>query len=673
MQTDASNVTLPGLFANKCFRIPNYQRGYAWGESQLNDLWDDVEKLAELKDKYGKGDNTIGWVQSIKKWDDIMDIQKNGATYRPHYTGAITLQQIDINDLTPAEKKLSSTGMEYYNVVDGQQRLTTIVIMLNALKNKITTGKKQLIDNYLVTKNYVCRFIYSDTNGNSYRFFMKNIIGGTNILPFTSTIYTANLEYASKFFDERFSELKPKELKEFQEKLLTALVFDTKYIQDNLDVQAVFETMNNRGKPLTTLEKLKNRLLYMTSKFDPVNVDIKRLSDDINDSWGLIYETLGKNKDLLLSEDEFLSAYLTLLREPADYSFSESLAETKVFQMFCNHATKYDFSMARQHNSSIKEPAVDENKIHAFVSDIANYVRHWYDVYFPDLSTQRGLHLQKIQYLNGSKEMRLFLAELLMLANNQSTLVDECLEMVEKVLFKNALPGVSLLDERRFATRARDLHQGEMTLDELKDELESLLLQQIDIQSLIGGFRYLFTYVRGNIGFHRWSALKFFLMEYEKHLQGKGLSHVEWKNYYNVQIEHVMPRTWSNHWSNEMNNYLSAHSSLNVDEVERAKNILINTLGNLTVIQDIKNAGIGNNPWTTKQAAYSNGSYSEIEIATTTSWDPWGHVSIKARGKQMLDFLCDYLEYNGNRPLTISSDATRDDYTDILFYEDKYN
>ena len=640
MQTDASNVTLPGLFANKCFRIPNYQRGYAWGESQLNDLW-----------------------------DDIMDIQKNGATYRPHYTGAITLQQIDINDLTPAEKKLSSTGMEYYNVVDGQQRLTTIVIMLNALKNKITTGKKQLIDNYLVTKNYVCRFIYSDTNGNSYRFFMKNIIGGTNILPFTSTIYTANLEYASKFFDERFSELKPKELKEFQEKLLTALVFDTKYIQDNLDVQAVFETMNNRGKPLTTLEKLKNRLLYMTSKFDPVNVDIKRLSDDINDSWGLIYETLGQNKDLLLSEDEFLSAYLTLLREPADYSFSESLAETKVFQMFCNHATKYDFSMARQHNSSIKEPAVDENKIHAFVSDIANYVRHWYDVYFPDLSTQRGLHLQKIQYLNGSKEMRLFLAELLMLANNQSTLVDECLEMVEKVLFKNALPGVSLLDERRFATRARDLHQGEMTLDELKDELESLLLQQIDIQSLIGGFRYLFTYVRGNIGFHRWSALKFFLMEYEKHLQGKGLSHVEWKNYYNVQIEHVMPRTWSNHWSNEMNNYLSAHSSLNADEVERAKNILVNTLGNLTVIQDIKNAGIGNNPWTTKQDAYLNGSYSEVEIATNTSWHPWGYNSIEARGKQMLDFLCDYLEYNGHRPLTI----TQNDYTDILFYESKFN
>lgn len=641
MQTDASNVTLPGLFANKCFRIPNYQRGYAWRESQLNDLW-----------------------------DDIMDIQKSGATYRPHYTGAITLQQIDQIDLTPAEKKLSTSGMEYYNVVDGQQRLTTLVILLNTLAKVIKKGKKQLIENYIKTKQNVCRFAYGDTNGNSYRFFMKNIIGEANTLPCSSTIYTANLEFASSFFENKFSSLKPKELNEFQEKLLTSLVFDTKYIQNNLDVQAVFETMNNRGKPLTTLEKLKNRLLYMISKFD-ATVNIKGLSDEINNGWGLIYETLGKNNDNLLSEDEFLSAYLTLLREPTDYSFSESLAETKVFQMFCNHAAKYDFSMTRQHNASIKEPVVDENKVRTFVSGIANFVGHWYDVYFPDLNTKRGLHIQKIQYLNGSKEMRIFLAKLLMMANAQSALVDECLEMTEKVLFKNALPGVSLLDERRFATRARDLHKGDLTLDELKKELDELLLQPIDVQSLIGGFRYLFTYVRGNIGFHRWVALKFFLMEYENHIQRNGFPHVKWDNYYDVQIEHVMPRTWSTHWSLEMNNYLNAHQSLNVDEVERAKNILINSLGNLTIIQDIKNAGVGNNPWATKQKAYINGSYSEIEIATNTSWHPWGHASIKARGERMLDFMCDYLEHNNCRPITITQNAT--DYTDILFFEAKYN
>lgn len=640
MQTDASNVTLPGLFANKCFRIPNYQRGYAWGESQLNDLW-----------------------------DDLMDIQKNGGSYRPHYTGAITLQQIDSSTLTPAEKKLSTSGMEYYNVVDGQQRLTTLVILLNTLAKFIKTGKKNLIENY-IKKEKVCKFSYGDTSGNSYRFFMKNIIGESNTLPYTPTIYTANLDRASLFFDEKFNKLTSKELNEFKEKLLTALVFDTKYIQDNLDVQAVFETMNNRGKPLTTLEKLKNRLLYMASKFDSTTIDIKGLSDEINNGWGLIYETLGKNHDCSLSEDEFLSAYLTLLREPTDYSFSESLAESKVFQMFCNHATKYDYSMARQHDTSIKEDFVDENKIRTFVSGIANFVGHWYKVYFPDSTTQRGLHIQKIQYLNGSKEMRIFLAELSMLADTQPNLVDECLEMTEKVLFKNALPGVSLLDERRFSTRARYLYNNELTLDLLKNELYNLLIQPIDTNSVIGGFRYLFNYVRGNIGFHRWGALKFFLMEYEQHIKGKGLPHVEWKNYYNVQIEHVMPRTWDTHWSNEMNNYLTAHQSLSLDEIEKAKNILINSLGNLTIIQDIKNAGIGNNPWVTKQKAYKNGSYSEIEIANNPSW---GYAAIKARGELLLDFLCDYLEHDQLRPLDLTNNGVQDDYTNILFYEAKYN
>lgn len=642
MQTDASNVTLPGLFANKCFRIPNYQRGYAWGDSQLNDLW-----------------------------DDIMDIQKSNATYREHYTGAITLQQIDQRELTPDEKKLSAMGMEYFNVVDGQQRLTTLVILLKELAKIITRGKKDLMETYVMKKK-VCRFAYGDTSGNSYRFFMKNIIGAPDILPYERTVYTENLCKASSFFEVKLTSLKPNERKDFKEKLLNALVFDTKYIQNNLDVQAVFETMNNRGKPLTTLEKLKNRLLYMTSKF-PASVNIAQLSQDINDSWGKIYETLGKNVDCMLNEDEFLSAYLTLLRVPTDYAFSESVAETKVFQMFCNHANKYDLSMARNHDTSEKEPVVDDQKIRTFVTGIANFVQHWHDVYFPNVYTDRGLLIHKIKCLNGSKEMRIFLAQLLMMADTDAALVDKCLEMMVKVLFKNALPGVSLRDERSFASRARELHQDELNLADLCNDLNELLLRSIDVQSVISGFRYLFTYVRGNIGFHRWSALKFFLMEYEKNLQNTGLPHVEWKNYDDIQIEHIMPKTWNTHWSNEMNSYLAAHSILNNDEKARAMNVLINTLGNLTVIQDIKNAGIGNNPWLLKKKAYTNGSYSEIEIASEQKWHPWQHGAIKARGEKILDFLCDYLTHNGFKPLVINHYATQDDYTDILFYEAKYN
>ena len=221
---------------------------------------------------------------------------------------------------------------------------------------------------------------------------------------------------------------------------------DNLILEDIITIKELSAYHNNIKKLLETAgrEELDNAYITMRAFVD---------SNEINDTWGLIYETLGKSKDCLLDEDEFLSAYLTLLREPADYAFSESMAETKVFQMFCNRASQYDLSMARQHDASKKEPVVDDKKIRSFVIGIASFVGHWYDVYFPDLNTQRGLHIKKIQYLNGSKEMRIFLAQLLMMKD--ALMVDKCLEMTEKVLFKNALPGVSLLDERRFATRAR--------------------------------------------------------------------------------------------------------------------------------------------------------------------------------------------------------------------------
>lgn len=41
-RTNESDLGLNELFGNKAFRIPNYQRGYAWGERQWNDLWEDI-------------------------------------------------------------------------------------------------------------------------------------------------------------------------------------------------------------------------------------------------------------------------------------------------------------------------------------------------------------------------------------------------------------------------------------------------------------------------------------------------------------------------------------------------------------------------------------------------------------------------------------------------------
>ena len=437
-----------------------------------------------------------------------------------------------------------------------------------------------------------------------------------------SNVYTNNLKNAKVFFQQRIEALKKREVEQLYTKIVTALFFDVKYIGDNLDVQSVFETMNNRGKSLTTLEKLKNRLLFLASKL-PSSNDIQGLSDIINDSWGKVYEWLGTNVNSMLNEDEFLSAHLTLLRIPPDYVYSEQMAEQKVFRMFCSRATQYNLSDTRgQLNNAEKEPPVTYDKIHDYAIDLDNFVPYWYRAYFPDPKTTDGLRLLKIQLLNRSKEMKLFLAKLLSFEKTDQAKLSQCLELVEKIVFRDSIPGLGLMDERAFATKARQLHRGEISVDDLCVELSYLLATPCNTQSLVAGFRNLFNYQRGNIGFHRWSGLKYFLFEYEDHLRGKQLAHLTWEQFDVTSIEHIMPRTYADHWQNEMNTYLSG-KSFSPEEEYKAKNILLNSLGNLTVIRDIKNSGLGNNPWTTKKAAYSNGCFSEIEISSKTAWDPW--------------------------------------------------
>lgn len=127
-----------------------------------------------------------------------------------------------------------------------------------------------------------------------------------------------------------------------------------------------------------------------------------------------------------------------------------------------------------------------------------------------------------------------------------------------------------------------------------------------------------------------------------------------------------MPRTYQNNWQNEMNNYLNNKNFSTEDEI-KAKNILLNSLGNLTIIQDIKNSGIGNNPWETKRLSYSRGCFSEIEISSNINWDPWSHNSILNRGIKLLDSLANLL---GNMSFVCNNG--QNDKEDILFYEKKY-
>ena len=98
-------LSLTDLFNRSIFRIPDYQRGYSWGELQLEEFWSDILNLLPNRD---------------------------------HYTGMISLKKLD-REYTSDEKwnderwLLDNWNYNAYHVVDGQQRLTTFIILINEI------------------------------------------------------------------------------------------------------------------------------------------------------------------------------------------------------------------------------------------------------------------------------------------------------------------------------------------------------------------------------------------------------------------------------------------------------------------------------------------------------------------------------------------------------------
>lgn len=592
------------LFTQSVFRIPDYQRGYAWEEKQLTELWDDLD-----------------------------EITSESGDLRHHYTGTIFLDEIKKNQ--PEEEWFSS---KFYSIVDGQQRLTTIIILIFELlkgteKGYCETRKDKLFETFIAQKNLqetreIYKFRYMDTDQNN-KYLLRNIFEDNKIVleSYNKNVYSENLRLAKEYFSTKIRKLDETQKELLFRKIINQLQFDVRIIENDLDVQAVFETMNNRGKPLTVLEKLKNRLIYLTEKRIIEPADRITLRKKINDAWGKIYSSLAKNPLHVLDEDEFLSAHLSLYRKPQDNVFSEKSAEEKVFQMFCNKPEKY------------AEEPVNYQIIEKYIVYLSDLAPIWYEIHNSD-----GL-VKKILLMNGTKEIRIFLAALF---KNTKISEDErqtTLELLERLLFRNGVPGMYCTNiEHDASNKAREFYNGETGINDIALFFKDIIKRPIDQQAVINNFRYLFSYVNGNKGFHRWPGLKYFLFEYEEYLKkeyNETGNKISLCDFYDTQIEHIMPQKWQDFWKDEGEDFIKMISE-DEDKRNYAIKVLLNTLGNLTILKD-KNQPLQNKSWDFKKERFSTGSYNEIEIS---KFEKWNYTNIQQRGEKMLNFLCKKVQDN---------------------------
>jgi len=216
MKITPNTSALGNLFniANEQFYIPAYQRRYAWGKPQLDALFNDINQL-------GENDS--------------------------HLLGTILF-------LTESH----TGGINRLEVVDGQQRITTISIILKVILDKFNEEGNDQVNE--VKKYLSCKTSGSIKNkielGELDEPDYKKIIDGSGL----NEIKNKKLEEAYYYFKEKIDGL-GKGTSDFYEKLVNKVEVIRLDMAEARDAYKLFETINNRGLRISITDIIKNFLL----------------------------------------------------------------------------------------------------------------------------------------------------------------------------------------------------------------------------------------------------------------------------------------------------------------------------------------------------------------------------------------------------------------------------
>lgn len=622
------------------YRIPDYQRGYSWKEEQLKDFWLDLEQL--------DGD-------------------------RRHYTGVLTLEVVPSETWETWEDDrwiIKSRRYKPYYVVDGQQRLTTAIILMQCILE--CTGLQQL--NYTPVEDIRRKYIFDskpeelarsylfgyEKDNPSYEFLKRRIFCETSDrhAPEEDTIYTKNLLSAKEFFTLSLASLNAAELQVLFTKLTQQLVFNVYEIASDIDVFVSFETMNNRGKPLSTLELLKNRLIFLSTRINgPEEADGDKLRRAINDSWKTTYHYLGKNDERPLHDDEFLRTHLScyypthLCKIPAR---SEDNYENhlRLYQMRLEYFNRFLLNelftpkrlSAKSATANDDLPSLTRQFIYEYSQNLKTSVEYAYHISTPDDSPFYGpekVLLEQIGRLSGYTASPLLLS--IFLKEKDGKKRATFLENLERWLFCQSLVSRTGYVNTRRINPAPNFHveyvSGRTSMSDLSTQLDNIVVEMFRETPLS---EMLNDWVKDGPSYYGWRSIKYFLFEYELDLQKASKSarqKIDWstfgtENYKSdyETIEHIYPqRAKDKYWSDRFSHFTLPQ-----------KRLLRNSLGNLLALAKPRNSSLGNRSFPEKlgsdktRTGYRYGSYSENEVALSSDWSA---ADIVTRGIRMLDFL----------------------------------
>ncbi len=626
---DTQLLTLSKIFTERLFRIPDYQRGYAWTTKHLRDFWNDISQLEEG---------------------------------RNHYTGVLTLEDV------PEERVKSwhddhwivkAKSYQAFYVVDGQQRLTTAILLLQVILEHLESGKKL---NFTTREDIQRKFIFDskddgisrsyvfgyEKDNPSYEFLKTKVFceHSSSAVP-EETVYTHNLEFAKAFFADHIQPLSHRALEILYKKVTQHLLFNIFTISEDVDVCVAFETMNNRGKPLSYLELLKNRLIYLSLKFKAEDFERAKLRRAINDCWKSIYHNLGRNKHRPLDDDRFLlNHYLVYFGKDALVAGDDpdDLRYHRLMRAdYARHLLETKFIAKNVTEKADPDERIQLTDIYTYVSSLQNSVECWYRIFNPndsDFDTDIQIWLDKLNRLGMEPFLPLVMVFLQKVTAKGKQIA--LLKAIERHMFVLSLfryasgPHFSGPDPTLISWAIK-LNAGDISGDKaIKHVLEATatMMKRMNFAEQIAAqFR--------SDGFYKWNGIRYFLYEYNLSLQQRSKTKrlkIAWPEFTEhpddfVSVEHIYPQqARHSYWTTRFPRM-----------TQKQRSMLRSSLGNLLPLSRPKNSSLSNKPFPEKVdgkkdhvVGYRYGCYAENEVASLAEWTP---ATVLSRGIKLLEFL----------------------------------
>ena len=530
------------------FVVPEYQRQYSWQEDQWEEFWSDLQKISNQD---------------------------------THFLGSIVV----VEEQKGIDKK------NELKIVDGQQRLTTISVLMCAIRDRHRKNGNesavQGINNeflFLMDNDYTNesqKLSLNSLDDEQYRRLVNNE---------SMRESESNLKRAAEYFADKLSGFSDDDLSDLRKKLAQRMTLVTIQCDNQESAFRLFETLNDRGLELSATDLMKNHLYQKASReslgYESIQNDWESIID------GIRYEL---NKPY-----RFFVHYLLYAPEP---EVTKSISKNTLYNKFKELINK------QIPNSEIS--------IQTYIRRMADDVRLYLQIInaevdkFDSKSNSRiNRQLAKLSRLGYTQERTYLMGVFKHL--DSATSVVRALELIESFIvrhrFTSSITGSSL--NELYAEICSHAFSRDDPIAYIRSRLADVAPSDDEVEAALA-----------SNNFSRSDRTLFLLEGIEANYYRTGSSVVP-----SGEIEHIAPRqsftavkynTWPDH----------------LDVSKERFNEYKDRLGNLTILEKRLNISASDNPFSQKKAEYKESNYAMAQ--SLTEYDSWSVEEIRDRTERL--------------------------------------